>query len=128
MTEPGLLFDAPVALLARQHTIYDDGGDRHIVDLVFYDSGSNQVILVELKRGRLEPWHYEQLRRYLDHARESVLIRDPLNAGSGLRGILASPDPGVLEARHRDIQVRQLDSGRTIEVLNRLRRRRLKGR
>ena len=47
---PKLLFKKPIKLLARQHHIYTDEKDRHIVDLVFLDPKANEVILVELKR------------------------------------------------------------------------------
>jgi hypothetical protein len=114
-----------VSLLARQHHIYDDEEGRHIVDLVFHDPSAEEIILVELKRGRLEPGHRDQLRRYLDHARESSLVRRHLDAGSSLRGILASPEPGSLKPGYGDIAVSKIDSRKVIEVLKELRRKRL---
>ena len=123
-TEPALLLPGPVALVARQHHIYDDEHDRHIVDMVFNDAAANATILVELKRGRLESGHREQLRRYLDHARESSVIRRYLDGGSSLRGVLASPEPGKLTSRYDDITIQELDPARIIAVLNRLRRER----
>ena len=123
-----LLFGQRVKLLARQHHIYDDEKDRHIVDMVFVDSKTKEVILVELKRGKLEPWHREQLRRYLDHAAESTMIRGYLDRGFAVRGILASPEAGKLAARDERITVATVDSDRIIAILKRLRRRRRAGR
>ena len=123
--DPSLLFDAPVNLLARQHHIYDDDDDRHIVDMVFHDPAADTVILVELKRGRLEASHRRQLRRYLDHAAESDLLRRHLDGGSALQGILASPEAAGLKPGHDDIAVREVDAERVIEILVRLRQARL---
>ena len=121
----GLLFDRPVSLIARQHHIYDDEKGRHVVDLVFFEPAAREIILVELKRGRPEPLHRDQLRRYLDHAGESRLIRRYLDEGCELRGILASPAPGKLAALHGDITVQEVDSERVIEILKEFRRKRL---
>ena len=122
--DPGLLLPGPVALIARQHHIYDDEHDRHVVDMVFRDDRANETILVELKRGRLESDHREQLRRYLDHAVESAVIRAYLDRGSVLRGVLASPEPGKLTPRYEDVTIQELDPARLIQVLNQLRRER----
>ncbi|MDP6505582.1 MAG: helix-hairpin-helix domain-containing protein, partial [Planctomycetota bacterium] len=121
-----LLFTQPVKLLARQHFIYDDEEDRHIVDLVFLDPRANELILVELKRGKLETDHREQLFRYLSHADESPLLRSYLEAGTAPRGILASPEPGKLKARRKNVTIEAVDTQRVIEVLKKLRRRRMK--
>ena len=123
--DPSLLFEQPVELVDRQHFIFDDRGDRHIVDMLFADRRAGEVILVELKRGRLEPWHREQLKRYLAHADESAVIRRHLDGGFAMRGILASVDPGKLAPRHKDITVVTVDEKRVIAILTELRRKRL---
>jgi len=119
--DPSLLFKEPVTLVARQHHIYDDEADRHIVDMVFHDPATDTVILVELKRSRLEASHREQLRRYLDHAGESDILRRYLDGGSALQGILASPEAAGFKPRYDDIAVRELDAERIIAILVRLR-------
>ena len=120
-----LLFPQPVSLIGRQLHIYDDEQDRHVVDMAFHDPAANEVILVELKRGKLESDHRAQLCRYLDHAAESLQLRQYLDAGSGLRGILASPEPGRLTARRNDVVIQAVDPQRVIAALVLLRRRRL---
>ncbi len=96
--------------------------------LVFHDPSAGNIILVELKRSRLEPEHLHQLRRYLDHARESPLLRRYLDVGSSLRGILASPEPGGLKLGYGDMAVSGIDSRKVIEILKEFRRERLGGR
>jgi hypothetical protein len=76
---------------------------------------------VELKRGRLEATHHEQLTHYLDHARESELIRGYLDDGASLRGVLATVVECDLPGTREDVEVRIVDKERTIEVLRRLR-------
>ena len=123
--EPSLLFDRPVEPIARQHHIFTDERDRHVVDMVFRDPAANEVILVELKRGRLLPDHYAQLRRYLDNAGQSKLLREYLEVADGLRGVLATVEPSRLKVRDKDVSIRIVDRRRAIEVLKRLRARRL---
>jgi len=123
--EPILLFARPVELLARQHVIFAEGRDKHVVDMVFRDAKANEVILVELKRGRLERAHVEQLRRYLDRAGESRLLRDVLAKGASVRGVLATVEPGEFDPKDPRIQARVVDRRRVIKVLRRLRARRL---
>ena len=118
---PGLLFEQPVALLARQHTLYTDEKERHVVDLVFLDSEADELILVELKRGKLTGEHEGQIRRYLDHAYESQLLRRFLERGTRIRGILATVEEGRFKPKDADISVRIVDKRRTIEVLKQLR-------
>jgi hypothetical protein len=116
-------------LLARQHHIYSDGKERHIVDLAYADQTTNELILVELKRGRLRREHEEQLQRYLDHARQSPLLRDVLESGAQMRGILATADESAADRpyrpQNRAISVRIVDRQRIISVLSTLRERRL---
>jgi len=123
--DPRLLFRERIALIARQHHIYTDEKDRHVVDLVFLDRRADEVILVELKRGRIAADHVAQLRRYLDHAVESKMLRPLLEAGAAIRGILATIEPGGTEPDDPDIAVRIIDRKKVIAVLKRLRRERL---
>jgi ERCC4-type nuclease len=123
---PELLFEQPITLLARQHHIYTEGRERHIVDLVFADQEANDLILVELKRVELAREHEAQLRRYLDHVDESPLLRACLEAGARLRGILATVIDCSYSPKSRDITVHTVDREHTIGVLKRLRRERVK--
>ena len=122
--EPGLLFARPVSLVVRQHTLFTEEKDRHVVDLVFLDAKANELILVELKRGKLMRAHRDQLRRYLDHARRSDLLRTLLADGAHLRGVLATVEPCELKVKDKDISVRVVDRKKAIRALLRLRARR----
>ncbi len=122
--EPGLLFEGEVALLARQHHIYTDEKDRHVVDMVFLDRSAGEVVLVELKRGRLGREHAAQLQRYLDHAGQSRLLRKHLSDGAALRGVLATTEPGGFVPKDTAMSVRIVDRQAAIAVLKRLRRQR----
>ena len=123
---PELLFKGRVTLLARQHHIYTEEKERRIVDMVFMDAKANEMVLVELKRGKLTGEHYRQLCGYLDHAHESKLLRSFLARGTRPRGILATVEKCTLATRRRSVSVCIVDRKRTIEVLKRLRRARLK--
>ena len=123
--EPGLLFSQPVTLLARQHHMFTEMGKRHAVDLVFLDPQANEVILVELKRGRISREAYEQLRRYMDHAGESRRLRPYLSEGAAVRGILATAEESAYRSKAADVSVSIIDKDRAIDVLKRLRRDRL---
>ena len=128
--EPKLLFRQSVRLLDRQHHIFTEVGegarpDKHIVDMVFLDRQATELILVELKRGRLAREHVNQLRRYLDNARESKLLRERLDRGVRMHGILATVEPCELKTGDPDISVRIINRKRTIGVLKRLRKKRL---
>ena len=118
---PELLFEQPVILLARQHHIYTTANERHVVDLVFMDDDAGDVILVELKRGRLLPEHEDQLRRYLDHASESELLRAFLERGTLIRGVLATVTECTYGPRAADVSVTIVDREKTINVLKWLR-------
>ncbi len=122
---PGLLFDHPVTLVARQHFIYTEGGERYIVDLVFWNADLNTLILVELKRGKLSRDHEAQLRRYLDNAHQSPLLMSFLESGAALRGVLATVEPCDFEPQsrpgHADIDVAIVDKQQVIDVLKTLR-------
>ncbi len=129
--EPRLLFRQRVRLLDRQHHIFTEVGegarpDKHIVDMVFLGAKANELILVELKRGRLAREHVRQLRRYLDNARESRMLREHLDKGRRMHGILATVEPCELKTGDPDISVQIVDRKRTIGVLKKLRKRRIK--
>jgi ERCC4-type nuclease len=120
--DPGLLFDQPVELIARQHRIREEFIDRHVVDLVFHAPQTQEIVLVELKKGRLEPAHRVQLRRYLDIAAESNLIHAYVAKGCRLRGVLASPEPGSLRCSDPDIAIASLCPQATLDALRTLRK------
>ena len=119
---PELLFEQRVALLARQHHMYTEEKERHIVDLVFLDSEADELILVELKRGKLTGEHYSQIRRYLDNAHRSQLLGGFLEKGTSIRGILATVEECEFRPKDADVSVCIVDERQTIEVLKRLRK------
>ena len=121
---PELLFEQPVTLLARQHCIYTEEKERHVVDLVFLDSEANELILVELKRGKLTGEHYDQLRRYLDNAPKSRLLLPYLEQGMSIRGVLATVEECKFKPKSGDVSVTIVDKDGTIGVLKQLRGRR----
>jgi len=123
---PELLFIEPVKLLARQHYIFTDEKDRHIVDLVFLARESNELVLVELKRSKLLPQHYHQIRRYLDNAQKSKLLRRYLEKGAGIRGILASVEKSDFRSKDPKVSACIVDKAQAIRVLKKLRARRLR--
>ena len=129
---PELLFKQPITLLDRQHHIYTEEKERHIVDLVFtsslgtcLDSEADELILVELKRGKLTGEHYNQICRYLDNAHKSKLLREFLEKGTKIRGILATVEECKFKPKDADVSVCIVDKKQTIEVLKQLRNRRL---
>ena len=122
---PELLFRKPVQLLARQHYIFSDEERRHFVDLVFLAPEANELILVELKRGRLAAEHARQLRRYLDKAPGSKLLASFLEKGARLRGILATVEEGTFEPKDRDIETCIVNRKHALDVLKCLRALRL---
>jgi len=121
--EPGLLFDIPMVLVARQHVLFEDDNHRHVVDLVFGDASEKEVVFVELKRGGLAPAHEDQLARYLDLAWHSSVVGPRLDAGARLRGVLATVEACEYQPRREDIDVHFVDRRRALEVLRGLRRR-----
>ncbi len=125
---PDILFDEPVTLLARQHHIYTEEKERHVVDLVFLDVDAREIILVELKRGRLSREHREQIRRYLDNACKSKVLRELLDEGMTIRGLLATveEDGAKLKIKDKNISACVVDRQRAIEVLAGLREARLR--
>lgn len=124
-SEPRLLFEHPINLVARQHHIYSDEKERHIVDMVFADPDADHLILVELKRGVIKGEHHDQLKRYLDNAHKSRLLRTFLDKGMKIHGILATVEGREKKPRDPNITVRIVDKREVIEVLKRIRDRRL---
>ena len=122
--QPKLLFRQQVSMLARQHYIFTDEGQRQFVDMVFLDPKADEIILVDLKRGRLDSAHHDQLGRYLDHARESKFLCTFLEKGTGLRGVLATVEECTFKPKRKDIEVCIVDRAKAIKVLKRLRRQR----
>ena len=124
---PGLLFSQPVTLLARQHLIATDaphrgaGRGRDVIDLVFLDSEANELILVELKRGKLVPEHEVQLCRYLNRAEHSPLLKPWLEKGSQVRGVLATATKSDFRPTTPEISVRFVNREDAIGVLKQLR-------
>ena len=124
--DPRLLFDEPVAQLARQHVVFSEEDEKHIVDMVYHNTQADELILVELKRGKLNPSHEAQLCRYLDHTNESRLLRKHLDSGARLRAVLATVEPCTFKPKREEVEVRIVDRKRVIAVLNTARRDRLK--
>jgi len=122
---PELIFHQQINLLARQHYIFAEGKERHIVDMVFYDSGADEVILVELKRGRIVMDHYYQIKRYIDNAPKSGLLRSFLEKGGSIRGILATAEECKFDIADSNVSVCIVDRNKAIEVLKELRKNRL---
>jgi ERCC4-type nuclease len=122
---PGLLFPGPVTLLARQHCISTEGDERHIVDMVFLDPEADELMLVELKRGKLAREHYHQIRRYLDHAHLSPLLGPLLEKGTKIRGVLATVEQDPFRPEDAEVSVRVVDKKQVIAVLKQLRLQRL---
>jgi ERCC4-type nuclease len=120
--DPKLLFRPPTKLLARQHYLFTEGKDRHFIDLVFVDPKANELIIVELKRGRLEPAHEAQLARYLDYAHLSPLLAEYVDKGATLRGLLATVEPCEFKPRGKDTSVQIVDRAKVIKVLKKLRK------
>lgn len=124
---PDLLFEQRVTLLARQHVIFTEKKERHAVDLVFLSAEADELILVELKRQKLAREHYLQLRRYLDNAPKSKLLRPFLEGGTRVRGLLATVEESTYRPKDRDVSVHVVEEKRAVQVLKRLRARWLQG-
>ncbi|MEK7398539.1 MAG: ERCC4 domain-containing protein [Candidatus Poribacteria bacterium] len=125
-SDPQLLFDQQITLVSRQHYIFTEGKERHIIDMVFYDQQANELILVELKRGRLFIDHYYQIRRYVDNAPKSEILRSYLEKGASIRGILATVEECKLDLGDSCISVHIVDRNKAIKVLKRIRDDRLR--
>ena len=89
--------------------------------MVFRDVHRKDLVLVELKRGKLAREHRAQLRRYMDHARESAMLRSYLEDGDRLRGVLATVEPCEFDPRSDDMSVKIVDRKKTVKVLKQLR-------
>ena len=123
--EPKLLFRKAITLLARQHHIYTEEKERHIVDLVFVAKKSRELILVELKRGVLSKSDYVQICRYMDNAHKSTVLNEYLDKGFKLRGMLATIEKGDIKIDRKDVTTRIVDRRRVVKVLGRLRKERM---
>jgi ERCC4-type nuclease len=121
---PNILFEPPIQLISRQHYIFTDGKERHIVDMVFFDPDENELILVELKRGKLVKDHLDQIQRYLYNAPKSDLLRSYLEKGASIRGILATVEKCKLEPDDSSVSVCIVDKDKVIKVLKDLREKR----
>jgi ERCC4-type nuclease len=115
---PRLLFHHPVQLLARQHYIFSEAGERHIVDLVFLDEKNREIVLVELKCGRLSREHEQQVQRYLDHALESRLVAEHAESGYIVKGMLASMDSSTYRPRNRDIHIAHVPREKAVQAFH----------
>ena len=115
-----------IVQIARQHQIHTEEQERHVVDLVFVDETANELVLVELKRGRLLREHEWQLQRYLKHAHQSPLLSAVLESGAQMRGMLATvgnADSGrPFQPSDQRITAHIVDRDAAIDVLVRLRR------
>ena len=120
-----LLFKQPVVQIARQLYIFSDEGRRNFVDMVFLDPEADELILVELKRGRIARDHAAQLRRYLDQAAHCRMLAAFLDKGTRLRGLLATTEAAGHEPDADDLAVHIVDRKRAIAILKQLRERRL---
>ena len=119
--EPRLLFRHPPTLLARQHYIYADADDRHIVDLVYLNKKRKELILVELKRSQPTRESYAQICRYLDNAHKSQLLRSYTDKGMKLRGILATLEKGDSKIDRDDVTTKVIDRNKAAGILVKLR-------
>jgi ERCC4-type nuclease len=124
---PELLSGRSATLVARQHHLVTPQGERLVIDLVFLDAEQHELVLAELKLGKLERAHEEQLRRYLDHAHQSPLLRSFLDRGMTARGVLATVDNSEFQPRHRDITAQVVDREQAARILMRLRDQRFQG-
>jgi ERCC4-type nuclease len=115
--EPRLLFKKGIELFERQHYIYTDEKERHIVDLVWIDEKAGELILVELKRGALTKDAYEQICRYLDNAHKSKVLKSYLDKGMKLRGVLATVEPGEIRIKRDDVSIEIIDRKKVVKVL-----------
>ena len=123
--DPKLLFPSALPLVARQHVIFDDKKGKHVVDLVYHERMSSELILVELKRGRVRQEHVAQIARYIDRASDSPLLRGYQKRGCTIRGLLATVEECSLKIKRRDVSLRVIDRNAVIRALKSLRRERL---
>jgi hypothetical protein len=84
---------------------------------VFFEQHRNELILVELKRGRLTHEHEQQLSGYIKEAHRSKLLRPYLNGGAKIRGLLATIEDCKYKPRSKQISVRVIDKNAVIQFL-----------
>ncbi len=127
---PTLLFpDAAETprLLARQQALGDAHDRRRVVDLVFQDDASRELILVELKLDALTADHETQLRGYLNSAPRTKRLAPLLTEGYALRGLLATATACEYEPQDPRIVAHVVAREAVIDVLARMREQRLRG-
>jgi len=120
-----LLFSQPVQLLARQHYIFSEEEQRHFVDMVFLDESTKDVFIVELKRGILSAEHEKQLVRYLKNASQSKLLKDYLDQGYTMKGLLVTFEECEYTTTSNEIETVIVDKEEIRKVLKKLRKIRL---
>lgn len=123
--DPRILFRFPVTHIARQHVLFDEAGQKWVVDLAYISEKKKQLFVVELKRGELLDEHLEQLRAYLDNVRESELFAAFADEGYQVKGILASPGEAKVSKKDRRIQVKTLAREPILHALKAMRQERL---
>jgi len=117
-----LLFSQPVQLLARQHYIFSEEEQRHFIDMVFLDEAAKEVIIVELKRRILSTNHEKQLIRYLENAEQSKLLKNYLDKGYTLKGLLVTFEECVFVPTSNDVETIVVDKEEIRIVLKKLRK------
>lgn len=119
--DPRILFRFAVTQIARQHVLFDEGGQKWVVDLAYISERKRQLFVVELKRGELLDEHLEQLATYLDNVRRSELFAAFLDEGYEAKGILASPGEAKLTVKDKRILVRSLPPEPILRALKAMR-------
>ena len=65
--------------------------------------------------------HYHQIRRYIENAPKSGLLKSLLEKGSSIRGVLATVEECRFDVSDSNVSVCIVDRKRTIEILKGLR-------
>jgi hypothetical protein len=68
--------------------------------------------------------HYYQIKRYLDNAPKSELLKSFLEKGSSIRGILAAVEQCNFDVGVSNVSVHIVNKDKTIKVLKDIRKRR----
>ena len=121
-----LLFKKPVTLIGRQFSIITGEKERQIVDLIYLDSKGNELIFVELKRGKLTKTCEDQLVRYLESAHQSIVLSQHLKKVRKIVGLLVSIEASNYKPRHPSVKVKIVDQKEVIKVLKALRKKNFK--
>lgn len=120
--DPKLLFSQPVQLLAKQHYIFSEEEQRHFIDMVYIDELAKEIIIVELKRGILSAEHEKQLLRYLENANQSQLMKDYIDQGFTIRGLLVTFEECEYNTTSKDISATVIDKEEIRTILKKLRK------